>query len=343
MSTTDGEISVKYVVLKLKEWIRYLWSKWLIIGIAALVCGVLTMLYTWFSRPSYTATLSFVLSSSAQTSSLAGLASQFGIDLSGGSDDAFTGGNIMALMNSKTMVQKALLQKPEGSNELLVNMLAKDEKMDKGWNNLPRTKGAYPFPDDASKFTGVQDSLFRNIYKEVAENYLNITKPDDNESVYVVETTSHDELFSLYLTKYLVDATSKFYIDTKTSVAKTNLAMIQHEADSLRRLLTGSISSTSQIYDQTYNLNPAYQSQRNGAQEGQLTITAVGTAYGEVLKNLELAKITLLKETPLYQVIDEPQLPLVADKRGRLFSLIVGGFIGVVLMSAFLITKRSFS
>jgi hypothetical protein len=343
MSSTDGEISVKYVVLKVKEWIRYLWSKWLILGIAGLVCGVLTMLYTWFSLPSYTATLSFVLSSSSQTTGLMGLASQFGIDLSSGSDDAFTGGNIMALMNSQTMVQKALLQKPEGSNELLVNMLAKDKKMDQGWNNSPRTKGAYPFPDDASKFTGVQDSLFRGIYKDVAENYLNISKPDDNESVYVVETTSHDELFSLYLTKYLVDATSKFYIDTKTSVAKTNLAMIQHEADSLRRLLTGSISSTTQIYDQTYNLNPAYQSQRNGAQEGQLTITAVGTAYGEVLKNLELAKITLLKETPLYQVIDEPQLPLVADKRGRLFSLIVGGFIGVVLMSAILITKRSFS
>jgi hypothetical protein len=246
-------------------------------------------------------------------------------------------------MDSRTMVQKALMQKPEGKNEMLVNILAKDEKADEGWNGLERTKGAYPFPEDLSKWTYVQDSLFRGIYMGVINNYLTVTKPDDNQSVYVVTTASHNELFSMYLTKYLVDATSKFYIDTKTSVAKANLEMVQHEADSLRRLLSYSISSTARNYDETYNLNPAYQTQRTGAQEGQLNVTAMGTAYGEVLKNLELAKITLLKETPLYQIIDEPQLPLVAEKTGRLFALIFGGFIGVILISGFLIIKKTFS
>ncbi|HEX5152062.1 MAG TPA: hypothetical protein VFW07_11495 [Parafilimonas sp.] len=343
MSNGDGEISIRQAFLKLMEWIRFLWSKWLIIGIAGFICGVLTMVNTWLSRPKYTASLSFILSSSAQSGGLAGIASQFGIDLSGGNNDAFAGQNIVSLMNSKTMVQKALLRKPDDKNELLVNILVKDEKMDEGWNNAERTKGAFPFPDDMSKFTRIQDSLFRSLYQQVVNNYLTVSRPDNGQSVYVVSTTSYNEIFSMYLTKYLVDATSKFYIDTKTSVAKSNLEMIQREADSLRGLLSNSISATARIYDQTYNLNPAFQSQRSGAQEGQLTMTALGSAYGEVLKNLELAKITLLKETPLYQVIDEPQLPLIAEKHGRLMSLITGGIVGVILTSAFLIMKRLLS
>lgn len=36
----------------------------------------------------------------------------------------------------------------------------------------------------------------------------------------------------------------------------------------------------------------------------------MGTAYAELLKNLELAKYTLLKQTPFMQVIDEPKFPL---------------------------------
>jgi uncharacterized protein involved in exopolysaccharide biosynthesis len=66
--------------------------------------------------------------------------------------------------------------------------------------------------------------------------------------------------------------------------------------------------------------------QRSGAQQSQARAAALGQAYGQVLQNLELAKITLLKETPLYQVIDEPTLPLEADKPGRLTSIIIGGF-----------------
>jgi uncharacterized protein involved in exopolysaccharide biosynthesis len=53
----------------------------------------------------------------------------------------------------------------------------------------------------------------------------------------------------------------------------------------------------------------------------------LGSAYGEVVKNLELAKITLQKETPLYQIIDEPFLPLSKTKPGKLKSMIVAGLL----------------
>lgn len=342
-SHSKEELTLKDIVQTLKEGVRYLKSKWIWIFAAGILFGGLAVTYVWLSKPKYTASTSFILSNNDQNNSnLFSIASQFGLNLGGASTDAFSGDNIISLMNSRIMVQKALLQKPTGQNETLVNILAKYLEMDEGWNGNDRTKGAYPFPSDASKMSYVQDSLFRSIYEMIKEDYLDVSRPDDNQSVYVVSTTSNNEIFSLYLTKFLVESTSKFYIDTKTSVARSNLDMLQREADSLRLLLSGSISSTAKVYDYTFNLNPALQTQRAPAQEGQLRVTALGTAYGEVLKNLELAKINLQQQIPLYQILDEPQLPLLAEKSSRLMALIIGGFIGGFLMICFLLARKIF-
>ncbi|HEY6977117.1 MAG TPA: Wzz/FepE/Etk N-terminal domain-containing protein [Chitinophagaceae bacterium] len=343
MSEAQQEISLKDLVQKIKGLINYLFTKWIWICVAGLVFGSIALIYVWLSKPKYTAEVSFILSNNSQNNgSFFSIASQFGINLGSGNTDAFSGDNIISLMNSRIMVQKALLEKPPGQNETLVNILVKELEMDEGWNGNDRTKGAYPFPMDDSKMSYVQDSLFRSVYEMVRDNFLEVSRPDDNQAVYIVSTTSTNEIFSLYLTKFLVESTSKFYIDTKTSVAKSNLDMLQHEADSLRSLLSASISSTARVYDYTFNLNPALQSQRAPAQEGQLRVTVLGTAYGEVLKNLELAKINLQQQTPLYQILDEPHLPLRAEKTSRLIALIFGGFTGGFLVICFLLGRKIF-
>jgi len=61
------------------------------------------------------------------------------------------------------------------------------------------------------------------------------------------------------------------------------------------------------------------------------------------LQSLEIAKITLQKETPLYQIIDEPTLPLYQDKPGKLTSLIIGGFLAGFLICMILIFKKLYS
>ncbi|WP_153798256.1 Wzz/FepE/Etk N-terminal domain-containing protein [Foetidibacter luteolus] len=340
----QDEISLKDIIAQLVEWTRYLLSKWVTIIVVAIITAGLGLLYAYKSKPTYAASINFVLSNSSSSyKGVLGLASQFGIDLSGGSDDVFAGNNIISLMKSRRMIQKALLRKPDGQTKTLVNIYVEDFKLDKDWKELPRLANAYPFPEIASKMSMVQDSLFRDIYFKVAENMLDVSRPDNKLSVYKVVTTSKNETFSYYFTRYLVDETSQFYIDTKTSNAKRNLSLIQHEADSIRVLLGGTIASAAAETDKTFNLNPAYQVRRSGVAEGQLHTQALGLAYGEVIKNLELAKITLQKETPLYQIIDEPTLPLLVKKPGKLLSLIAGGFLGGFLICGFLIIRKILS
>ncbi len=339
MSSDRDEVTIKDIFLKLKEWFFLLLSKWIWIVAAGLIIGILSLAYFWNQKPKYTADLSFILSNNSSGSSgLYSLANQIGLDLNSNSD-AFSGDNIIAIMTSQTMVEQALLRKPPSQNEILINIFAKSQEYDKGWSKKPRTANSFPFPSDINKMTYVQDSLVRDIYNDIVQNYLTVSRPDKDISVYKVSTVSKNEIFSLYLTTYLVEVTSKFYIDTKTSIARANLNMLLHESDSIHTILRTSLSSSAQAFDYTYNLNPAFQAQRVPAQEAQLTGTALGTAYSEVLRNLELAKISLLKETPLYQILDQPHLPLLAEKTGRLFALVVGGLAGGFFMILFFILK----
>jgi len=324
----NQELKFTDIARKLQQMVKLLLSKWLIILIVGISGGILGLLYAWNAKPKYSASLNFVLANNSQSGgNLLGLANQFGINLGSSDDNVFSGDNIIVLMRSKRMVQQALFGKPPGSNTSLINLYVKDSKLDKAWQKDERTKNAYPFPDKAFSMTPVQDSLMRSIYTVLIKSILDVSKPDKNEGIYAVKTTSGSELFSYYLVRYLVDSTSAFYIHTRTKTAKQNLDMLQHEADSIRNLLGGVITSAGSQTDMTFNLNPAYQVQRSGALQSQARASALGQAYGQILQNLEVAKITLQRETPLYQVIDEPSLPLEQEKPGKLISLIVGGIL----------------
>lgn len=333
------DLTIYDIVKKIIAWGRFLWERRLIVISFCLLGGILGVFYAIFSKPKYEAKITFVLSSDKPNTGLMGLATQFGVDLGGEGSNAFSGDNIITLFESYLLVQRALFQKIEGTNELLINNYCLALKLNKDWKAKERTAGAFPFPADVSKITPVQDSLLKEIHQTIIKNSLEVAKPDKKTSFFLVKTISRNEVFALNLTRKLVDETTKFYIETKTQLARQNLDMLQREADSLRRLLSGSIVSTAAALDRVYGLNPAYQVNRAPVQQGQASVTVLGTAYGEVVKNLELAKITLQKEKPLFQIVDTPSYPLKAKKTGKFYALIIGGFLGFCMVCSYFLVR----
>jgi uncharacterized protein involved in exopolysaccharide biosynthesis len=63
----------------------------------------------------------------------------------------------------------------------------------------------------------------------------------------------------------------------------------------------------------------------------------------QLVANLEMAKVTLRKETPLVQIIDAPILPLKKEKVSKLMSLIGWGFMFGFLGVMYLIIKKFFN
>lgn len=334
------EVYLRSYILKIKSYGAYIFSKWKPIILFGLLGALIGLSLSFILKPKFEGKTVFVLSSGKENAGLMGLASQFGFDLGGSGNDAFSGDNIKTLFKSQLLLKRAIFKKDTVENKVLINRLMELYDLDEKYAKKERTKNVYPFPEDFSKLSPVQDSVFKELHEIINEDHLSVDKPDTKTSIYEVKTTSKDELLSFFLTKNLVEETTNFYIETKTRIARQNLDMLQNEADSLRTLLGGTITSTAAATDRIFNSNPAFQVNRSPALQGQARVTVLATAYGEVVKNLELAKITLQKETPLMQIIDEPVLPLKKIRLRKLKGLVIGGFLGGLFCLMYLTGKR---
>ena len=94
--------------------------------------------------------------------------------------------------------------------------------------------------------------------------------------------------------------------------------------------------------DKVYNLNPALNIKGSQSKKWQVDVQANTEILKQLVIQLELAKVTLRKETPLIQYIDIPILPLQREKSGKLISM----FIGLILFNLFtffyLLLNRSY-
>ena len=150
-----------------------------------------------------------------------------------------------------------------------------------------------------------------------------------------------DEQFSKALTESIVREVSEFYINTKSKKAKTNVAILQKQADSIRNELNTAISGVALASDNVFNLNTALNIKRTPTTRRQVDVQANTAILTQLVTNLEMAKVALLKETPLIQIIDRPILPLKKDKLSKLKMLILGGFLATFILIA-LLTIRNF-
>jgi len=289
--------------------------------------------YAYFKKPIYIASTNFVLESgdgsSAGLGQYAGLASMVGIDLGGsGGGGIFQGDNILELYKSRKMIQSALLTETifHGKKQLLIERYIDFNKLRNSWDKNPILKGikftrSYPL-------TRVQDSLLGTIVLEINRDYLNVSKPDKKLSIINAQVRSNDEFFSKVFNDQIVKNVNDFYVQTKTKKSSRNIQILQQKTDSVRAVMNGAIYSAAAVVDETPNLNPSRQAQRTApVQRSQFTAETNKAVLGELVKNLELSKMALLKETPLIQVIDQPIYPLEKITTGKIKGALVGAFL----------------
>ena len=343
----EDEISLKELILKLIEWWRYLLSKWKLILIAGVLGCILGFTYAYFQKPVYTAETTFVLEEGDGGGGLgayAGLASMAGIDLGGGGGGIFQGDNILQLYKSRRMIQETLLSADTFKNksQLLIDRFIAFNKLREAWGKKPQLANI-SFQSNPSTFTRLQDSVVTVIVSDINKNYLVVAKPDKKLSIISVKVKARDEAFAKAFANRIVKTVNDFYVNTKTKKSAENLAILQFQADSIKRVLNYSISGVAVAVDANPNSNPAFQILRVPSQKKQLDVQVNAKAYEEIIKNLEIAKITFRKEKPLIQVIDEPVLPLQVDKLGKAKGLILGGIIFGFFAILYLLIKRVFN
>jgi hypothetical protein len=345
--SNEDEVSLKEVILKLGKLTRYLLSKWvLIIGISA-IGGAIGCAYAFFDKPIYTAELNFAVEdakSSSGLSAYAGLASQFGMDLGGNGGNAFSGDNLLELMKSRRVVELALLSKVSinGKTETLAEYYITFNKFGTAWKGT-NLENIHFLPDaDRSKFTLKQDSVLGVFYRTLVAKNVDVDKLDKKLSIISLKVNSTNELFAMYFTEVLAKVVSDFYIQTKTQKSIKNVTILQRQTDSVRHVLNDAILGVATSTDASPNANPSRLALHVPSQRKQVDVQANTAILSELVKNLEVAKMSLLQETPLIQVIDKPILPLEKDKLGKLKGLITGGVVAGFLIVIFLLLKKLF-
>ncbi|RXK81850.1 Wzz/FepE/Etk N-terminal domain-containing protein [Filimonas effusa] len=337
MPENKGEVTLKELVLKLKGLIGYLVSKWRLVLITGLVGGAIGFIYATSKKPVYTAVLTYALEdekgSSMGINGALGIASSLGFDLGGNAGGAFSGANIVELMMSKKLVEQTLLRPivSDGKKISLAELYIQFKGWRKDWSKKqPEVNETLQFlPDaDRSKFSRQQDSVLMNISKGIIKEELAVAQKNKKISIISVEVKTENELFSKAFAERLASEVSDFYIATKSKRAKVNLDILIRQSDSIRNELNNAITGVAVANDNTYNLNPALNVKRTPSIRRQVDVQANTAILTELVKNTEVAKVNLRKETPLIQIIDTPVYPLLKQKPSRLLSLIAGGFVG---------------
>lgn len=342
---SDDEISLKELIEKGKEWFSYLLSQWKIIVLAGFIGAVLGLTYSIFKKPVYTATLSFALedekSGGGGLGSALGLASSFGFDLGGGGGNIFSGSNLTQLFKSRKMVEQTLLTPVvvNGKTISLAEMYIQDVKWREGWEKKPKLKNILFLPNpNRNYFTRVHDSIFGVIYNNLSKS-LAVGQKDKKVDIISIDVSSTDELFSKYFCDALAKEVGDFYVATKTKKARANMAILQKQTDSIRGELNGAITGVAVANDNTFNLNPALNVRRAPSARRQVDVQANTAILTELVKQTELAKVALRKETPLIQVIDRPILPLAKERFGKAKGIVMGGFLAGFLVVIGLIVR----
>ncbi|WP_449437235.1 Wzz/FepE/Etk N-terminal domain-containing protein [Pedobacter steynii] len=321
---------MREIIDTLNAMFKYVFQKWKLIFIIGIIGAVMGLAYSIYKKPTYTATLTFVLEDGegmgGALGQYAGLASMVGIDLGGASGGGiFKGDNIMELYKSRSIIVKALMSKLD-DKDLLIDRYITFNNLKSKWADKPELK-SINFHVPANQFTVQHDSILTTAVKNINKNMLKVSKPDKKLNIIKVEVEAKDEVFAKKFTETLVKEVNEFYTETKTKKSTENLRILQKQTDSVKSELKMAISGVANFNDAIPNANPSRQILKVPSQNRQIDVKANTAILEELVKNLEISKVSSRNNRPLIQVIDSPILPLQDDK----VSLAKGGLIGLVL------------
>lgn len=301
---------------------------------------VICLLYYTIEKSKYEASASFVLMEGAGSKGggLASLGSQFGIDigsLGGQSNNIFSGDNIFDIFRTRTIVEKVLLSEFNDPNngstkqtfaDAYVKMYPSFVKTIILGNKTP--VGAFYGYDNNLHPDRVKDSVLSKIFEKLIKNNIIVQKSNKKGSIIQVVITTNNELFSKRFTEKLIETVKTFYLNINNTNTQIVLLGLQKKADSLQGLLYQKSFQSSSLF----NLNSGLKSYSATEELSQRDKTVAYALYSEVVKNIELTKMSQAQQTPIFQIVETPRLPL-ENKKLELYELFLIGLLGGILIS----------
>ena len=338
MSLPNNTVALTDIIASAKNFIKYIQSKLKLLGLLIILGGVLGLAYYFITSPKYQATATFIVEEKSSGSGLAGMAGQLGFDISsltGGNAGLFDGDNILEIIKSRNIVESVLLSKIDVADSENNKTLADLYYETSGLNNKLAGKSNelnnlnFSNIKKGAAHTITQDSVLYIMIEKINKENLNVQRTNKKGSIISINTVSSSPQFSKLFSERLLNETSEMYVKIKVGNLSSNITRLQNKADSLQALLNKTSYQSAAL--NTFDANEAYKSSAVPEEMSQRDKLVLNTLYAEVVKNVEILRISLINQKPIIQVLDLPKFPLVNQQKSFLIIELIGLLAGLVI------------
>ena len=342
MEKYNDEIQLKDILIKLSEYKTFLLSKKFTIIFVTGFFLVLGTVYALYSDKKYTAKLTFVVEDQQRggeaLGSMTGIASQFGFDIGGSSNTTFSQNNILEFLKSRGVVEAALMQtrKVNKKEDLLIEHYLHINKIKDLWeSDIDLTPVSFH-----GILTQNNDSVSGDIWMSIIEDELVVKLQSDEANIINLYYTSVNDEFAKIFVEALIEQMSEMYISHQTAQTNNTLDFLSSRYDSVFMELEIAEEEFAKVKD----INQRIVKASGRLKELQLmrNVEVLNTMYLEIVKNLEISKLTLLNQTPIIQIIDKPILPLEVKENSKIFLGLLAAFLGGFLSLTFFVFRKLF-
>jgi len=335
MEERNGLKGVIILLLEFKQTVEPFFKKIILISF---IGGLLGATLSFFSGRIYTSQSSIIVESGegGGIGKYLQLAQSFGVGAGGGGNAILTPENVQGLLVSKRIIYTTLLKEVkfddfEGklANYYLdvFNSTMKD--------SLPEGKIT---GSDVFLSNNKEERVLNSLYQILSMSMIEVMISKHN-SIIEVKVRSENQHFSHYFGKELIQSLYQYYKKNLINDEVVVVDLMQHKCDSIYALLQQRELELAGLNDRSkLTVKSVANIQTMRVNRDVQFLTGI---YIETVKNLEIAKFSMLQNKKIFKILDESVLPIKGMKKGLVISAILYSILlGVFSTITFLLIKE---
>ena len=340
----DNSITLKELYHKGIDLMQYLLRQWKVILLFVVLLTGLLLARTFFVEPKYVATYTFMVNSEEGG----------GLSIAGGLLNSFfpTGGDynyskILAIGRTRRVIGETLFERIDigGKEDYLANHLIRIYDYHETWEEDTTGLKNFLFAHDSlPAFGRIENNVLKSLHLFVT-GVPEEGVPGLLSSTFTLETgimrlqaSTLNETLSIALVEKVFENLGEFYVEKSIEKQLKTFTVVKNKSDSLYQEMVIAQNSLARFRDRNRNL--VLQQSATRIAELERKIAAMSLAYGESLKNMEIADFALRNAEPYIQPIDAPIPPLRPVGASKIRAVFMGFFLGVFLAVVFLVARR---
>jgi len=334
---SSDDIKLTDVIRAFRNYSWYVLRKFWIVLLGAILMGVAGYIYATVSKTKYQANASFnVVDSRGMGGGLMAIMSSFGLSGGAGTSNEILSG----IIQSRHAVKSAFLSEVEykGHQEKLIHIFFEEYGYYEAWQGDPVMDSFKFKANTIFELTRKEDSILNIMYTPFVEDFMEVDYEILQGLIMVsVKTYSYD--FSVGMLNKILDYSVEFFVEKQIEGKKNSIEVAQFKVDSLEAALQAKRMRLAALTDRSKYLERA-----EGAVEMQRLNTEISALTVRVATSrdaLEIAKTSLLQETPIINVIDRPSYATdIKRKKWKIWTLL-GAVVGAALSVIILLLNKA--